>query len=914
MKGATKLIILPAIIFLAVMFVPLSAKAGQTANPQIQHYGPDSEIARQHTAKLRAAQVGPLTADNGEEIVFVLDDGIYVQFANGTGRRRLIQKGTGYNSFSYPAWSLDGTMLAFSAVQDDPRIADLVVAGADGSNPTVIATLNVGYYNSFITSISWHWANEYIMFSYWYNDNQGNTVAVICTVRYDGTDFVVGPGSDRFYCQYEPVQNSVRYAYLANGSPLSLNSDLRVSDLNGSNDILWWRRANVINGFTHVCWNNPNSIYTIVKNWDQHPGQEVLCRVDKLTNMYYEILYSESGASLWSPTASPGRTQLYCSEMTNSTSTLYQVVLGADGYAASVTARGVGFYPNWRQSIPAQTPPTVTTTAVTNIGPTSAQSGGNVVSQGSTAVTARGVCWSTTSNPTIANSKTVDGSGGGSYVSSLTNLTSNTTYHVRAYATNSIGTAYGADVQFTTSAAPTLPTVTTTAVTNITATSAQSGGSVTAQGSSAVTARGACWSTGANPTIANSHTHDGTGTGSYVSNLSGLLPGTAYHVRAYATNSTGTAYGSDRAFATTSGGWQAAQRLTWTSGNSECPAVAVNSSGHIHMVWQDNTSGNYEIYYKKSTNRGVTWTANQKLTSTSGTSKNPAIAVDPSGYLHVVWQDDTPGNMDIYYKKSTNGGASWTANQKLTSTSGVSRNPALVINASGHLHLFWEDNTPGNYEIYYKKSTNGGASWTANQRLTSTSGVSECPAVAVNSSGHLHLFWAENTPGNYEIYYRKSTNGGTAWTVSKRLTFTSGVSKNPAVAVNSSGHLHLFWKDNTSGGEEIYYKKSTDGGTTWTANQRLTYTAGVSDLPAIAVDSSGYLHLLWQDNTPGNYDIYYRKSTNGGTSWVTSQRLTFTAGDSLYPAIATDTSGNLHVLWADITPGNLDIYYRKFVK
>jgi len=194
--------------------------------------------------------------------------------------------------------------------------------------------------------------------------------------------------------------------------------------------------------------------------------------------------------------------------------------------------------------------PTVTTTAVTNITQTSAQSGGNVTSQGSAAVTARGVCWSTAANPTIANSKTVNGSGSGSYVSNLTALTSNTTYHVRAYATNSVGTAYGSDIAFTTLAAPALPTVTTTAVTNITQTSAQSGGNVTSQGGTVVTARGVCWGTTSNPTTTGSKTTDGSGTGVFASSITGLSPVTTYHVRAYAINSAGTAYGTDLAFTT----------------------------------------------------------------------------------------------------------------------------------------------------------------------------------------------------------------------------------------------------------------------------------------------------------------------------------------------------------------------------
>ena len=94
--------------------------------------------------------------------------------------------------------------------------------------------------------------------------------------------------------------------------------------------------------------------------------------------------------------------------------------------------------------------PTVTTSSVSNITQTSAACGGNVTSNGGATVTARGVCWSTSQNPTVSNSHTTDGSGTGSFTSSITGLTASTTYYVRAYATNSAGTSYGEQKSFTT--------------------------------------------------------------------------------------------------------------------------------------------------------------------------------------------------------------------------------------------------------------------------------------------------------------------------------------------------------------------------------------------------------------------------------------------------------------------------------
>jgi hypothetical protein len=126
----------------------------------------------------------------------------------------------------------------------------------------------------------------------------------------------------------------------------------------------------------------------------------------------------------------------------------------------------------------------------------------------------------------------------------------------------------------------------------------------------------------------------------------------------------------------------------------------------------------------------------------------------------------------------------------------------------------------------------------------------------------------------------------------------------------------VVWYDETptNGLTDICYKQSTDAGASWSTNKKLTWTAGDSKSPAIAIDALNVLHVVWFDYTPGNPDIYYRNSTDAGATWSTIQNLTLNSGNSMYPAMAVDSSGNVHVLWEDDTPGNKEIYYRKSVK
>jgi len=193
--------------------------------------------------------------------------------------------------------------------------------------------------------------------------------------------------------------------------------------------------------------------------------------------------------------------------------------------------------------------PTLTIADATSITSTTASCVGTISSDGGSAVTARGVCWNTTQNPTIADSKTTNGTGKGSFTGEISGLTPGETYYVRAYATNGIGTAYSNQIDFSTTAIA--PSLTTTVITAIAATTASGGGNITNDGGAAIAARGVCWSTSHEPTTADPKTTDNSGTGSFTSSLSELTTGTTYFVRAYATNSIGTSYGNEVTFKTT---------------------------------------------------------------------------------------------------------------------------------------------------------------------------------------------------------------------------------------------------------------------------------------------------------------------------------------------------------------------------
>jgi hypothetical protein len=355
--------------------------------------------------------------------------------------------------------------------------------------------------------------------------------------------------------------------------------------------------------------------------------------------------------------------------------------------------------------------------------------------------------------------------------------------------------------------------------------------------------------------------------------------------------------------------WQQDVRLTnapgdgYTSLNSSrCLTISGNI---VHAVWSDERDGNREIYYKRSPDSGISWGPDVRFTNNPLSSWRPCIASN-GPVIHIVWGEEEPGNFEIYYKRSTDNGLTWSANTRLTFDSGRSWAPSMAINGN-IIHVVWEESRNGNEEVYYKRSIDAGLTWGSDTRLTFDSSGTLYPSVAV-SGNIVHVVWYDFRTGRRTVFYKRSTDGGVNWSTDTQLTFAFAESYNPSVGV-SGQTVHVAWHDLRDGNEEIYYKRSTDGGISWEQDVRITNTYGISWYPSMAVLSES-VHLAWYDNSDGNYEIYYTRSTNGGTNWQVNTRLTFDTAGSYRPSIAvSDTM--VHLIWNDSRDGNFEIYYKR---
>jgi hypothetical protein len=253
--------------------------------------------------------------------------------------------------------------------------------------------------------------------------------------------------------------------------------------------------------------------------------------------------------------------------------------------------------------------------------------------------------------------------------------------------------------------------------------------------------------------------------------------------------------------------------------------------------------------------------------------------------------------------------ATWFPDVRLTkdqhsSETSVNNVRHIVADSSGDVHVVWADDRHGQNEIYYKRF--GGSGWSEDERLTNAAGNSLQAGLAIDGSDNLHVVWTDYRDGNGEIYYKRFD--GAAWQADQRLTDAAGLSLHPSIAAEPDGKLHVVWYDERGDSQGIYHKYFN--GTNWAADEYVTSFVGLYCYPGVAPGQAGVLHLVWEDQRDSDYEIYYKR--HNGISWGATRRLTVSPGYSRFPSVVADSSGRVHVFWQDYRDGDYEVYLKTY--
>lgn len=362
--------------------------------------------------------------------------------------------------------------------------------------------------------------------------------------------------------------------------------------------------------------------------------------------------------------------------------------------------------------------------------------------------------------------------------------------------------------------------------------------------------------------------------------------------------------------------WEA-QRTLASSGALYSNGVAASGS-RVHLIW-----GSDPISYALSTDEGVTFSQPRSLVS-SGTTHptGPIVGSGSNVYLvfarvvATVMDDCCPRELiDLYLVRSQDGGASWMPEQRLTTSGAALRYEAAV--SGSRIDLVWSDYRSGAWDIYYRKSMDNGANWQPEMRIATFNGVNlNRPRIASNRN-NVHVSWdfenrSVSCSGNcFQIYYKRSADGGDTWGSDTPLTPDTGVPggyvglRPSMVAVGASTVLIAYDSNrdsNVASDGTVHHEqellRSTDNGTTWEPPVRLTFTPGDSTHGSfVATGSSG--HHVWCEVAldRASHSIHYRGTYDEGATWSADEMIGSTdPGDTVIAYIAT-TDNYVHTVW-----------------
>lgn len=343
------------------------------------------------------------------------------------------------------------------------------------------------------------------------------------------------------------------------------------------------------------------------------------------------------------------------------------------------------------------------------------------------------------------------------------------------------------------------------------------------------------------------------------------------------------------------------------------------SFNNVYVLWHSfNPVG---TFFVRSTDYGASFENPIKLGRNPSDTVAPEMAIGGKGGVYVAWRETTNISDEIIFRRSIDGGKSFDSPINLSNNPEDSERHKIAVSADGiNVYVVWQDKNAqtGLHDISFRRSLNSGKSFDSTINLSNNAGQSRLPIVITASSGsvtnnNVYVAWVDIMPSeNDEVLFRRSTDGGSSFGNTINLSNDPPVSGTPAAAAYGDNHFYIAWVSLHGPDSEILYKRSTSGGSSFGNTIKVGNDVGSGYVSGLDVSSNNNVHILWKDDTPGNEDFFFRKSGPAGANFGCTLNLSNSAGDDLGLSFAVPKGGNnVFTAWYQWSTSNLyDIYFR----
>lgn len=312
-------------------------------------------------------------------------------------------------------------------------------------------------------------------------------------------------------------------------------------------------------------------------------------------------------------------------------------------------------------------------------------------------------------------------------------------------------------------------------------------------------------------------------------------------------------------------------RLTTYVDFDGIPSIIETHNRTLWIFWTRKIADSYNIFYVTSSNEGASWSQKTQLTMNGTANSGVSACQALDGTIWVVWASDRTGNYEIFYKTSQNFGASWSNDTQLTFYSGRDLKPAIHQMSDESIWIVWSSDRSGGYDLYRKLSYNNGTSWSDDIRLTIDSSLDKMPSLTQMSNNAIWIVWSSDRTGNYDLYYKTSSNFGASWSEDTQITSGPKIDSNPYVLQTIDRKIRIFWSQREpteTATDDIYYMHSSDDGVTWSDSFQFTTDKYDDIWPSVVQTHLVRIWVVWTSDRAdqpdwGNYDLYYNTSLVG---------------------------------------------------
>ncbi|MFQ5918602.1 MAG: exo-alpha-sialidase [Thermoplasmata archaeon] len=314
--------------------------------------------------------------------------------------------------------------------------------------------------------------------------------------------------------------------------------------------------------------------------------------------------------------------------------------------------------------------------------------------------------------------------------------------------------------------------------------------------------------------------------------------------------------------------------------------------------------------------------------SGTGFQSDPWLVVDETDRLYFVRLEFENGPVNgIGVTHSDDGGESWSPITDVDDQSGFADKEAMASDGNGTLYLAYGDVMAENTSMRFAHSTDRGANWTATVDLAGSPGPFASPVVASRPNGTVYVAWLDWDHGR--IFFARSWDRGVTWGPPVQVNPITGTTafdpthpwwfSLPSIVADSQGRVYVAWPDRALGDLDVVVARSKDDGASWSSPVRINDDGTTQEqrMVSLAVDPDDRIHAAWYDNRTGNLNVFYSSSTDGGGTWSANERVTTEETPSTfqrpgdYLGLAVDGNGTAYIAWTDGRGLDLDIYFAK---